>query len=412
MITITQSPPNNALFTGQRLIYIASSNDTAEDNFKYNVVVEYPTGAGDVEIFNGLFDPNPSGDLIFDLSPIIKDRLRMDTEDEDGNLLFTLPHSTGVCRSDSTVASELFKVTVNEYYGNPAEVVESGATIARQFIAGAFTNKDGFQPSVANYLPTFLPNTTLGFWLGRPIVDDIVTIKASDDDYGVICYSCDGVVTSAVIYQLYNGATLLSSEAITADTNANDQHDAMNYLACYPANLNSDSGLTVKPNSTTWTHYLIRGYFGTPTFWTTKTLKFINTPHPCKHTPVQIAYHDIRNACWEFMRFDGRPTPSVTNTSKTYQKTIGDYTGTSYTFDSWARSKENYHNEIEEQWTLQSGYLDVYETQQVRDIIKSPQVLAYIEGQWLPVLVDTKNYSFQVEKISKATFAEIKITIA
>ena len=72
----------------------------------------------------------------------------------------------------------------------------------------------------------------------------------------------------------------------------------------------------------------------------------------------------------------------------------------------------NYHNDIEEQWTLQSGLLDVYETQQVRDIVKSPQVLAYIQGQWLPVLVDTKNYSFQVEKISKATFAEIKITIA
>ena len=412
MITLEQSPPNNVLFAGQKLIYIASSSETAEDNFKYNVVVEYPDGAGDIEIFNGLFDPNPSSNLVFDLSPIIKDRLRMDTENNDGAMLFTMPSTTGETSSASYYASELFKVTINEYYGDPAEVVASGLTVARQFIAGAFTNKDGFEPSMANYSPTVLPNTTLGWYIGRPVVDDIVTIKASDEDYGVICYSCDNVTTTNALYQLYNGATLLSSEAILADATGDDSHDGMNYLACYPANLNGDSGLTVKPNSTTWTHYLIRGYFGAPTFWTTKTLKFVNTPHPCKHTPIQIAYHDIRNGCWEFMRFDGRPTPSVSNDSKTYQKIIGDYTGDSFTFDSWARSKENYHNDIEEQWTLQSGLLDVYETQQARDIVKSPQVLAYIQGQWLPVLVDTKNYSFQVEKISKATFAEIKITIA
>jgi hypothetical protein len=412
MITLEQSPPNNVLFAGQKLIYIASSSETAEDNFKYNVVVSYLVALDTIELFNGLFDPNPSGNLVFDLSPIIKDRLRMDTESADGNMLFEMPHSTGVTSSNSHDASEGYTVTINEYYGDPAEVVASGLTVYRQIIAGAFTNKDGFEPSMANYLPTFLPNTTLGFYLGRPMVDDIVTIKASDEDYGVICYSCDGLVTSHLLYQLYNGATLLSSESITAGTTAPDAHDGMNYVACYPANLNGDSGLTVKPNSTTWTHYLLRGYLGTVTFWTTKTLKFVNTPLPCKHTPIQIAYHDIRNGCWEFMRFDGRPTPSVSNDSKTYQKVIGDYTGDSFTFDSWARSKENYHNDIEEQWTLQSGLLDVYETQQVRDIVKSPQVLAYIQGQWLPVLVDTKNYSFQVEKISKATFAEIKITIA
>jgi hypothetical protein len=412
MITLIQSPPNDPMFVGQKLIFIASSTETAEDNFKYNVVVEYPFAATDIEIYNGLFDPNPSGDLIFDLSPIIRDRMAMDVVDEDGNLIFEMPHTTGVMAVDSIKACEFYKVTINEYYGDPAEVVLSGITVVRNYVAGAFNIRDGFEPSVVDYLPSF-PNTTKGWWTGRNLVNDEIVIKVSDEDYGVIGYgNYEGIYPTHALYQLYNGATLLSSEALLLGSGTSTAHDRVNYAAVYPANLNGDSGLTVKPNSTTWTHYLIRGYYGVATFWCTKTIRFVNTPHACKNTSVQVAFHDWRNCCWEFFRFDGRPTPSVNKTPKTYQKTIGDYTGTTFSFNTWDRSVDNYHNTIDEEWTLKSEYLTVEETQIVSRLITSKQVMAYIQGQWLPVIVDTKSFSYQIDQLSKATFAEVKIKIA
>jgi len=409
MITIIDSPATTGVPTYKEpnLIYVFSSTETAEDNFKYVVTVNVVGGS---EIYKGYFDPNPASRLVFNLSPIVRELLKIDVKEYlSENTVFTLPNTTDTHCSVSTMGSLAIQVEVDEYYGDPPEIVVSGVSVTNIIVDGKFYIKDGYKPSLADYIESFLPNTTKAWWTQRNAVNGEIVIKASDTDYGVVCYSQSNTISFT--YKIYNGTTLLATETITADGSAvgDTQNRYMTHFGCYPANLNkAESQVTTKPSTVTWTHYTITRAVG-GLFQVASTIKVVNTPHPCKHEPVMVAFHNKRYAGWEFIRFDGRKTNEVTTDSKYYQKSVGTYSASTFSFNSFDRSVQAYHSEESFEYTLKSEALTTEETQLMAGLVASDNVYAYIGGQWLPVEVSTGGITYQTDPISKLQYAEIKI---
>lgn len=114
---------------------------------------------------------------------------------------------------------------------------------------------------------------------------------------------------------------------------------------------------------------------------------------PIKHDPVQLCWINTLGA-WDTLRFDGRNLKTITTESKTYRRSVGNYSAATFTFNSYDAQVENFHKTGKERFNLQNLFFDEAERELLQYAFRSRQVYFRVgSGSWLPCVIQTNTYT-------------------
>ena len=424
-ITITDNP-NSFTFKGQKLIYTATSNNTALTGFKY--IVEVFTGASSIGKY--YIPQNPSGVLVFDLSEVVRELIQTDTNDDLGNgLIHTLPNVSAKQMTKSVNGIYKFEVRIGEVYGDPLVEDLNLASHAVILTGGNIQARQGYKYALDEYVAD--ASTKKVFLTNRKpsplntISKDHIEVKCTDTDYGSMAVWNDSTTISStaikIMYRIYNSGGLTGSQSMSfstltgTDTPASgDEKAKLTYIGLFPANWSSSNSpllSSYRPiNATGWTYYTIE-MLDALNNSVSEPIYFVNTASPCKHSPVQLAWVNQLGA-WDYFRMDARTARSITTTSKEYMKTLGDYSSSTYSFDTWSRQQTPYQVDAKMQYVLKSEYLSKEDTELLQNVLRSKNVMMELDGEWLPIVVKTTSANYETETISKRLTMTFNVEIA
>jgi len=226
-----------------------------------------------------------------------------------------------------------------------------------------------------------------------------------------------GASLNGVEYKFYNDSdTLLGTEYVGLTT-ANGGHNPnlvndgnyMIHIASYPANTEIASFLATAAYSTT-AYYTIQlvEQDDPDNIPCTKYVRFnIIDSISCKNTPIRLAWAN-RWGGWDYEWFDGRNIPSYSKDSKTYRKVRGDYSGTSFSINTWDGGETTYYNEVEKKWRLRKSFTTRAERSFYESLFESDLVQMFDGDIVVPVIVENKRYT-EEPKASKVFAVEFDI---
>jgi len=254
-ITIEDQPYNWAL-RGQKLMVVASSDETAQTGFKYGVEVTI-----DAKVYNFYVSAAPDGRLYFDIAPLLDDMRNYEP--------LGYHFSTDTTQDDES--NKTVSVTLTEWWivGGILTEAEGSEVSTEEMLAinGYFQVIDGYKPNVetgSQKVKQSLTSTTslamsdrktdthvfrlAQTWGFSAVPNSTSTwIPAYESDYGLLCIPGNSTYLSnnnALNIQI----NIFSSTGVPASqTIALNGYD-IEALPVYPANLNDWTGLTVKPS--------------------------------------------------------------------------------------------------------------------------------------------------------------------
>lgn len=424
-ITITDSP-NDFTFKGQRLIYTATSTNTAQSGFKF--IVEVFTGGSSVGKY--YIPQNPSGVLVFDIAEVVRELIQVDTNDDLGNgLIHTLPNVSAKQMSKALKGIAKLDVQIGEVYGDPLVEYTALASDTIVLTSGNVQAREGYKYALSEYIAN--SSTKKAFLTNRKpsplnvISKDHIEVKCTDTDYGSMAVWNDSIFISStatkIMYRIYNSGGLVGSQSMSfATLNGSDLPSSVDvsakltYIGLFPANWSSTNSpllSTYRPaNVSGWTYYTIE-MLDAVNASVSEPIYFVNTPSPCKHSPVQLAWVNQLGA-WDYFRMDARTSRAITTTAKEYMKTLGDYSSSTYSFDTWSRQQTPYQVDAKLQYILRTEYLSKEDTELLQNVLRSKNVMMQLDGEWLPVVVKTTSVNYETETISRRKTMTFNVELA
>lgn len=424
-ITITDSP-NDFTFKGQRLIYTATSTNTAQTGFKF--IVEVKDGATTLGKY--YVPQNPSNILVFDIAEVVRELVQVDTNDDLGNgLIHTLPNVSTKQMSKALDGIKKLDVQIGEVYGDPLVEYTNLASDVVVLTGGNIQAREGYQYALSEYIAD--ASTKKVFLTNRKpsplntISKDNIEVKCTTDDYGSMAVWNDDVYINSdatqIMYKIYHAGGLFGSQAMSFSTlngsdvpSSTDISAKLTYIGLFPANWSSSNSPLLSAyrpvNVSGWRYYTIQ-MLDASSNPVSEPIYFVNTPSPCKHSPVQLAWVNQLGA-WDYFRMDARTSRSITATAKEYMKTLGDYSSSTYSFDTWSRQQTPYQVDAKMQYILKSEYLSKEDTELLQNVIRSKNVMMQLDGEWLPIVVKTTSVNYETETISRRLTMTFNVEIA
>jgi hypothetical protein len=391
-ITIQQQPEQ---FTpvGQRLIYVASSTNSGNAGFRY--IFDF----GDFTIN---VQPNASGYGVLDIAPIIREKLYHSTLANFANI------------QDETSSVVYARATIKEGWlingvFTPTTV---GQALSRRgyFFLAEYQVSDGFLPdtntryalnTTDKYLLSERLNTT-HVWSDYTSVGGLTTdevyIPARLSDYGVM-YSVGQISTQLpdteaveIAINIFNQSNTLI-DTITYALSGDPL--AVNAFGAYPMNLLSD-GATM----TNWKWYDVyaRNIGGTRV---SRRYVFYKIEDDCTFDNVRLMW---TNSCGgvDYFNFTKKSELSYNYERKQYQKVIGDYNASTFSFNTYDRGVTDRYVGTTKGLVINSDWLSVGEFEFLNTLMRSNDVYIVTDGGGqIPVLVDATNYVVKDERYSK-----------
>lgn len=414
MATAIQSAPDETWQpAGQRLIYTLSTNTSPiPDGFKFIVQVE----ENGTEIAKLYLSQNTNSVAHFDLSEVVKGRVAVDSEKYGTTSVIHSLNSRFFSKSNGNV--NRYEVKVGEFNGSSESTDEDNQTV--YLIDGYEQISDGLHPSFADFYGTA---STVKTWLTDrvPDADNVIEIPVDIEETGVAAfintddtgstlanveikvYDTSGTLADTLTYaiDLANGA---QSPAAAASSNTDG---TLCYAYVYPS---SYLALTNALNAVSggWGHYDVRPL--ATTALRGSVLRFVNKCNSPKYDTVQIAWANTRGG-WDYLRFNGKKQKTVTREEKTYRKIIGDYDAATFRFSTAAREVQPYQLEAMERYQL-NGILTIEELTLMQYCMRSKNVMARIEGTWVPVTIQTNSMQIEEETVSKVFVTSFEVELA
>jgi hypothetical protein len=278
----------------------------------------------------------------------------------------------------------------------------------------------GLFPSFSDYYGT---SSTKKVWLtDRVPTSDVINVKAAIEDNGVAAFlntDDTGSLITQLTFKIYDTAGSLEDtlEYIVNSTNGGlvpttTWSDANNdgsllYAYVYPA---SFTALTNALNGVTggWDYYdVIPSTASGPTG---NTLRITNTCRDTKNAATQLAWANTRGG-WDYLRFNGKKQKTVTREEKTYRKIVGDYSAAQYQIGGSERQIKPYQLEAKERYQL-NGILTIEELTLLQYCMRSKNVMARIDGTWVPVTISTNSMQVEEETVSKVFVTSFEVELA
>ena len=419
-VTIPASPTGSMTVADQSLIYTLLTGTASPLPAGFRIWVKvYENGTSAADLISTLYlTPNTNKTAFFNLAEVVKGRVSVDDRRYGLTNVIHEPISTGLYMTRSNNNVKLYTVSVGEFNGSTEGSQDASATI--YLIDGHFQISQGYDPGFANYYGTA---NTVKYWLtDRPTASNVITIDAAEEDEGVCAFLNRSAVSNVeqLTILLYDEAgafitgtttTILINTATGGQLPGATSQYYYGYL-CYfgilPANIDAASGLlTANP---TWGHYTITPQQTSFAVQKGNAIRVNKNCRPVKNTPVQLAWANTLGG-WDYLRFDGRDLKTVTRQEKTYRKIIGDYDAATFAFTSFDREKTPYQVEATEAYQL-NGILTSDEFALFQYCFRSKNIMAKIDGSWIPVILKESSLQVESDVTSKVYIATVNVELA
>ena len=423
MITVQDEPYAWAL-RGQKLMVIASSDETAQNGFRYGIEVNI-----DGKLYNFYVPAAPDNNLYFDLAPLLDDMRNYEPLDYH--------FSTDATQDD--LSKRQVNVTLTEWWivAGVLTEAEGSAVVLDEKLAvnGYFQVIDGYKPNVetgVQKVKQSLTSTTSYAMSDRKTDTHVfrlestwgltsasanlrTLIPAYESDYGLLCipgnagYLSNNSIDSMTI-TIYS-----STGSPTSQTISLNGYD-IEALPVYPANLNDWTGLTVKPSLfANWRYYSVVVKNGgsnksiTYIFYNTATYGQTD----CQNDKIRLGWVNSRGG-WDYFNFTKRSEFTDEIDRKTYRKVL--FNGTTTVFNSNDRGLQDRRNLMQQVLSITSDYISENEFTFLRSLLVSNQVTwLSTEGGTpvqIPVKLDDTNYTEKKTRDGKLYNVTLKVRIA
>ena len=413
MAQIEAAPSENWIPAGRKLLFTFSPNETVTNAYRYIVQVE----ENGTDISKIYLTPNPTDNAFFDLSEVISGRLEVDSLKYNTTSTIHSFHNKMFTRSNDNM--KRYRVKVG-FFNGTAEILGEDTSIYYYHFDGYEQLSQGLDPSFSDYYGTA---STKKVWLmDREPVNNVIEVNAGIEDNGVAAFINSDDTGSAIVnltIKIYDTLGSLEDTLtyIVNSTNGglvpttnwtNDNNDAsLLYAYIYPGSL---SAITTALNNVVegWDYYDVIP--STDTAPTGNTLRIRNKCRNTKNEPVQLGWANTRGG-WDYLRFNGKKQKTVTREEKTYRKIVGDYSGAQFELAPSAREIKPYQLEAKETYQLNS-VLTIEEVTLMQYCMRSKNVMARIEGTWVPVTIQTKSMQIEEETVSKVFITSFNVELA
>ena len=403
-ITIEDQPYTWAL-RGQKLMIVASSDETGNVGFKYGVMIEL-----DGIAYQFYLGAAPDGRLYFDLNALV-DTMR---NYEPQNFHF----ATDDTQDDLSKIE--FGFTLEEWWLVDGVFTNMGGRIVGDngfVINGYFEVIDGYKPNVetgsqkvkqsltstSSYAMSDRNNNTSPFYLsetwGFGVATNSIWIPVLEKDYGVLSIPGNDLWLSNNAATQFRITIFSSGGVPTSQTISLNGYDIEN-LPIYPANLNDWTGLTVAPSLfPNWRCYQVRVLNAGGTSVSASYI-FYNAhdygQSDCNWDNIRLGWVNSRGG-WDYFNFTKKSETTNEIERKQYRKVL--FNGGPTIFSSNDRSLLQRQNLAQQVLTVTSDYITEGEFQLLRSLLVSNQVTWLTEdaGKPVEVPVNVEDTSF-VEK--------------
>lgn len=394
-ITINEQPYEYTP-VGQRLMIVASSDNVSNAGFRF----VFDFGSFQVNV-----QPNAANKGILDLAPIFRENLQ---------------HEAGTA-SDVSIAAETTSVvqiscTIKEGWLIDGVFTVSGigmadiddvyAFLAEYQVADGYKPNPNFRYATSGTNRYLLSERTYDThkWSeasARGLSNDWVYIPTRLADFGQLySVSNNGLLVDSEATDLFvstydNNNTLIESTNYTLLTGNN----SVSRLGAYPANLIADGA-----DFTNVKYYTIQaGVSIAPPIYTpaSNVYCFYLVPDDCRFDNVRLGW---TNTCGgvDYFNFTKKSELSYNYERKQYQKVIGAYNSSTFSFSNFDRGMTDRYVNTTKGLQINSDWVSVGEFQLLQTLCRSNDV--YIindDGTTTPVLVDTQNFVIKDERYSK-----------
>jgi hypothetical protein len=418
-ITINDQPYKWAL-RGQKLMIIATSDETTQNGFKYGIEVTI-----DAKTYNFYVSAAPDGKLYFDLAPLIDDMRNY----EPLGYHFTTDDTA------DDLSKRQITATITEWWLVGGILTENeGSAISTEELLGIngyFQVIDGYKPNVEtgsqkvkqslsstiSYAMSdrfdYMHNNPLGStWLASATK---LWIPAFDSDYGLLCIPGNGAYLSNNIVDSLKIQIFSSTGVPLAQTIALNGYD-IEALPVYPANLNDWSGLTVKPSLfPNWRFYQV--YITDGINSKSEIYTFYNAAvygqKDCRYTNIRLGWVNSRGG-WDYFNFIKKSETTDEIDRKKYRKVL--FNGTTGVFSANDRGLQERRNLVQQVITINSDFISEGEFLFLRSLLVSNQVtwLSQDSGKviGIPVNLDDTTYTEKNTRDGKLYNVTLKMRIA
>jgi hypothetical protein len=132
----------------------------------------------------------------------------------------------------------------------------------------------------------------------------------------------------------------------------------------------------------------------------------------CKHDNVRLAWKNFAGG-WDYQNFIKRNEESVNVQRKRYQRVIGDYSGTTFTFTKADAGLKERDPIVEQTMEINSDWLTEGEFKFLKSLIVSKQVhWLHDDGTITPVVIETNDYKMPRERSPKQKQQSLKLRLA
>ena len=139
-------------------------------------------------------------------------------------------------------------------------------------------------------------------------------------------------------------------------------------------------------------------------------LRVTNDCRYTKNEAVQLGWANTRGG-WDYLRFNGKKQKTVSREEKTYRKIVGDYSASTFSFGTSERQVKPYQLEAKESYQL-NGILTIEEITLMQYCLRSKNVMARIDGFWVPVTIKTSSMQIEEETVSKVFVITFDVELA
>ncbi len=446
LVTVGAGVQSSTLFSRAKLVSTFSSTSTSQTNFKYLIQVE----EDGTEIFKSYITPNPAGRCMFDLSGVVKNRVKRATIETVGNLKSIHDgeySSLPINKCDGN--QNIYTVKIGEVYEVASVLTEfpnldsfetlivSGAQDYKDFTGNGTVQLNLVPYSLEYITPVetqkgFLSNIDSSTYSAYPqtefyrnLAGASIALPTRETDLGSIAWIHDSTYTggdsSSIVYTWYNDAgTSLGTWTYDATDPANggqalNSTDPEGKVLCVPmhwgALSNNDSVIGTFTNALAWTHVTIQLLRSDSSAANFKWCVFKDCSGN-KNELYQLAW-DNGVGFWDYFTFKPQTMHEESASKKQYNTNVGTYGAEDFTILPFDAGTKNYQVIPKRSWTLSSGKIDEELSKYLKEIIKARQVqLITPEGDVLPVIVDTESTNFYRDRTNKLYDFQVKVTLA
>jgi hypothetical protein len=95
----------------------------------------------------------------------------------------------------------------------------------------------------------------------------------------------------------------------------------------------------------------------------------------------------------DYYTFDRRNTRTTDTDRNNYNKTLGSWSDATFSIDQTGRGKTVFSSFATTRMQLQTNWMDDDTSKWLEELFVSPSVMIYVDGQWEPCVITSKQYN-------------------